>query len=92
MTTHSHSTHTHTHTHTLTLHTHTPQILAKETDVQPATDRRTGTATVTISVVNSNDNSPVFTYPEYTFNVLEEQSTMQINTTSPIVLSAVEVR
>lgn len=68
-----------------------PQIIARETESQPASERRTGTATVTISVVNANDHEPEFAFEEYTFYVTEEQGMMELSTTSPVVLSAVKV-
>lgn len=43
----------------------------------------TGVATVTIQLINENDNSPVFPYDEYVFDIAEEQAPGVLETSAP---------
>ena len=66
------------------------QIIAVETAVttNPA---GTGTATVTISLFDENDNSPDFAEDLYIFEVREDEAAGILTSTTPNGLTAIEV-
>ena len=47
------------------------QVVAREIDTA---ERRSSTATVTLNILDMNDNAPNFTHPQYLFTVSEDAS------------------
>ena len=54
-------------------------------------ERRTGSATVIISVENENDNLPFFVFDTYTFEVKEGQAAGPLSSSNPSGLMTIEV-
>ena len=65
------------------------QIYAVETD--SGTTQSTGEATVTIFILDENDNSPAFAEVLYTFEVREEAAAGILTSTTPSGLTMIQV-